>query len=296
MQRVLVIGASGFLGRYLALHLTTRQRVMGSYHAHPIALDGCASTPLDIMDERGVRETFEAFRPHVVIHTAALSDVDACEANPETAYGINVQGTEHVARATAAVGARLIHISTDQIYDGSHTGYDEADEPRPLMVYGRTKLEGERRAAALCGDTVILRLALLYGWGSAVRPRFSDWLAKGLREGREVPLFVDQYRTPLFVAQGAEIIGQLLQAPGMRGVFNLGGGERLSRYAFGLKFCDMFAFPKEQVKPMAMESLGQRAKRPKDCALNSSKISALLHIKPLTVAEGLQAMKAQRVG
>ncbi|MBI3325497.1 MAG: SDR family oxidoreductase [Nitrospinae bacterium] len=264
MQRVLVIGASGFLGRYIALHLKTQQRVMGSYHAHPIPLAGCASTPLDIMDERGVRATFETFHPHVVIHTAALGDVDQCEANPDAAYRVNVQGTEHVARAAAAVGARLIHISTDQIYDGSRAGCDEADEPRPLMVYGRTKLEGERRAAAICGDTVILRLALLYGWGSIVRPSFSDWLEKGLREGREVPLFIDQYRTPLFVEQGAEVIGQLLQEPGIRGVFNLGGGERISRYAFGLKFCDMFALPTEQLKPIAMDSLGQRARRPRD--------------------------------
>jgi dTDP-4-dehydrorhamnose reductase len=231
-----------------------------------------------------------------VVHTIALSDVDRCERDPDMADRVNVHGTAHVAQAALEVGARLIYISTDQVYDGSTGDYNETDPPRPLMIYGHTKLEGERRAAAICSDVVILRLALMYGWGTAIRATFIDWMLTRLHAGKEVPLFIDQYRTPLYVVQGAEVIGRLIEAPEIRGVFNLGGGERLDRYAFGLKLCEVFELPKQYLKPIEMAVVGSTTPRPPDCSLNSAKISSLLHCRPLTVAEGLQAMKQQRRG
>jgi len=161
------------------------------------------------------------------------------------------------------------------------------------MVYGRTKLEGEHRVA-LCQDAVILRLALMYGWGSATRLNFVDWLAERLRAGEEVPLFVDQYRTPLFVGQAADAVGRLIDMPGVCEVVNLGGGERLNRYAFGLKFCDVFDLPKRHLKPVEMPIGAQMAARPLDCSLSSAKISAVLQMSPLTVEEGLGVMRRQR--
>ena len=143
------------------------------------------------------------FDPEVVVHTAAMGDVDACERHPEVAHRVNTQGTEAIARAAVAVGARLISISTDQVYDGVKGQYDEADVPQPLMVYGRSKLEGERRAAAICPPTVILRLALMYGWGSSSRLNFVDWLVQRLRAGQEVPLFTDQVPYPTLRRPGS---------------------------------------------------------------------------------------------
>jgi len=295
MQRILVTGASGFLGRYVALQLKAQYRVYALYHHHPMAIEGCALAPLDIADAEAVDAIFQEFHPDVIVHTAALSDVDQCERQPDEAHRVNVNGTEYLAAATARASARFIYISTDQIYDGSKGNYDEADESGPLMVYGRTKLEGERRAAALCSQLVILRLALIYGRGNTVRPSFTDGLEERLRAGQEVPLFVDQYRTPLFVEQAASVIERLIQEPDVGGVFNLGGGERLSRYGFGLKFCDVFRLPKALLRPVQMEVSGLAARRPRDCSFNSAKIGGLLHVRPLTVDEGLQAMWQQPV-
>jgi dTDP-4-dehydrorhamnose reductase len=296
MKRILVTGVSGFLGRYTALSLKARFEVLGTYHRHTTDLDGCEVTHLDVGDAEGVRSTFEGFRPDVVVHTAAMGDVDACERHPEEAYRVNVQGTACIAQGAMAVGARLIHISTDQVYDGVQGNYDDEAAAHPLMVYGYTKLEGERRAASICRDGVILRLALMYGWGTPTRLNFVDWLAERLRAGQEVPLFVDQYRTPLYVAQAADVIGRLIDASEVQGLFNLGGGERITRYAFGLKFCEVFDFPKASLKPIEMQSVGGLAARPRDCSMNSAKLSALLHIRPLTVEEGLRTMKRQRGG
>ena len=236
------------------------------------------------------------FDPDVVVHTAAMGDVDACERHPEVAHRVNTQGTEAIARAAVAVGARLISISTDQVYDGVKGQYDEADVPQPLMVYGRSKLEGERRAAAICPPTVILRLALMYGWGSSSRLNFVDWLVQRLRAGQEVPLFTDQYRTPLYVVQAAEVVGRLIDAPEVHGTFNLGGGERLNRYAFGLTLCEVFDLPRALLKPIEMGSSMGLAARPRDCSMNSARISELLQITPLMVEEGLRALQRQHGG
>jgi dTDP-4-dehydrorhamnose reductase len=296
MKRILVTGVSGFLGRYVAATLKDHYTVLGTYRSHATGLDAGELTRLDLTDVEAVHTTCREFRPGVVVHTAALGDVDACERHPDDAYGVNVQGTEAIAQAAVAVGARLIYISTDQVYDGIKGHYDEADVPQPLMVYGRTKLEGEHRAAAICRDTVILRLALLYGWGIPTRLNFVDWLVERLRAEQEVPLFVDQYRTPLYVVQAAEAVGRLIEAPEVRETFNLGGGERINRYAFGLKFCEVFGLPKALLKPIKMSITGGLAARPRDCSLNSSKISSLLQIVPLTVEEGLRVMRQQRGG
>jgi dTDP-4-dehydrorhamnose reductase len=296
MERILVTGVSGFLGRHVALRLRDRHRVVGTYREHALTLDGCVTRALDIADPAGVAALCRELQPDVIVHTIALSDVDRCERDPDVADRVNVQGTAHVAQAAADVGARLIYISTDQVYDGANGDYNETDTPRPLMVYGRTKLEGERRATAICSDVVILRLALMYGWGSPTRATFIDWMVARLRAGQELPLFIDQYRTPLYVVQGAEVIGRLIEAPEIRGVFNLGGGERLDRYAFGIKVCEVFDLPQRYLKPIEMAAVGPTTPRPPDCSLNSAKISALLQITPMTVEEGLRAMKQQRGG
>lgn len=294
MKRVLITGVSGFLGRYTALALRDRYQVLGTYHRHTTALDGCELVALDVVDAAAVRTMLEAFRPDVVVHAAAFGDVDGCERDPEEATRVNVWGTECIAEGALAIGARLIHISTDQVYDGVKGDYDDADVAQPLMVYGHTKLAGERRAAAIYGAAVILRLALMYGWGTPIRLNFVDWLAKRLGAGEEVPLFVDQYRTPLYVVQAAEAMARLIAAPDVRGLFNLGGGERITRYTFGLRFCDVFGYPRTLLKPVTMQSVRGLAARPRDCSMNSARISALLGVAPLTVEEGLRLMRHQR--
>jgi dTDP-4-dehydrorhamnose reductase len=296
MSRILVTGASGFLGWYIVQELQDRHDICAIHHQHPIPLERCTGMPLDITDEARVHAALRAWRPEVVVHAAAVSDLDQCERMPEEAYRVNVEGTAHVARAAREVGARLIYLSTDMVYDGGQGSYVEEDAAHPLMWYGQTKLEAEARARMLCEDVVILRLALLYGRGHGARLSFSDWLAARLQTGQEVPLFIDQYRSPLFVAQAAEVIGRLVQERGVRGLFNLGGGERIDRYAFGRTFCQVCGLSTDLLRPVRMEAVGQAAQRPRDCSMNSAKLSARLSLRLLTVREGLEHVKWGETG
>jgi dTDP-4-dehydrorhamnose reductase len=133
----------------------------------------------------------------------------------------------------------------------------------------------------------------MYGWGSSNRLNFVDWLVQRLREGQEVPLFTDQYRTPLYVVQASEVIRRLIDAAEVHGTFNLGGGERINRYAFGLTLCEVFNLPNALLKPIEMGSTTGLAARPRDCSMNSARIGGLLQITPLTVEEGLRALRRQ---
>jgi dTDP-4-dehydrorhamnose reductase len=293
-QRLLITGVSGFLGRHVALHLKDQHLVVGTYHEHAVALNGCETRRLDITSREHVAALCHAWHPTTIVHTAALGDVEHCERYPEMAYQVNVQGTANMAQAATDIGARLIHISTDQVYDGTQGHYDETAAPQPLMIYGHTKLAGEQQATAICPHTVIVRLALMYGWGNSMRVTFSDWMLARLQAGQEVPLFVDQYRTPLYVGQAAEAIGRLIETPGVQVLFNLGGGERLDRYTFGRRFCEVFGLQEKLLKPIEMATVVSATARPRDCSLNSAKISALLRIRLFTVEEGLRAMQRQR--
>jgi dTDP-4-dehydrorhamnose reductase len=292
----LITGVSGFLGSYLARHLKDRHLVAGTYHEHAGGTSGCTTQQLDITDGAQVVALCREWRPATIVHTAAQADVERCEHYPEMASDVNVRGTANVARAASDIGARLIYISTDQVYDGAQGHYNETDVAEPRLVYGRSKLAGEQQAAAICSHVVILRLALMYGWGNPTRATFIDWLLMRLQTGQEVPLFVNQYRTPLYVGQAAEVIGRLIDTPGVQGVLNLGGAERLDRYTFGRKFCDVFDLPHHLLKPIETATLASGIARPRDCSMNSAKISALLDIEPLTVEEGLRVMQRHRGG
>ena len=150
-MRILITGANGQLGAEL-------QDVLA---AHTLVL--FPSPEFDLLGERVEAQVQEA-RPDVVIHAAAYTDVDKAEQERDLVYAVNVEGTESVARAAAACRARLFYISTDYVFDGhKQAPYCETDTPNPINVYGRSKLEGERRALALCPDTLVVRTARLYG-------------------------------------------------------------------------------------------------------------------------------------
>lgn len=295
MKNVLITGASGFLGWKTALYLSGRFQAYGTYHEHSIAIEGCPMLPLDLADEGGTRRLLDDLKPEIIVHTAALSDPDACERDRSLAFRVNAQGTETLARYAARNRSRLIYTSTDLVYDGTRGNYDESDEPNPLNSYAQTKLLGEQKVMRHCEDGVILRLALLYGWGHGLNRSFTDWMMENLAHGKEIRLLTDQYRTPLLVDQAAEVIARVIEDPSVRGVFTVGGGERVNRCEFGLKFCEVFGLPTELIKPVEMKELGYLAPRPKDCSLNSSKIVTLLGIQFFSVTEGMRKMRANRL-
>lgn len=248
-MRVLITGASGYLGRHLLAMLPADWKVWAGYYEHPPAT-GLQVTPLrlDITDAEATRDAIAAIHPDLVIHTAISR-------RPEDFDRVIVAGSEHVAQATAAVGARLLHVSTDILFDGTAVRYEEADlpcpEPKPgqadpLSPHGRAKARAELRVRASHPAPVIVRTSLIYGFHPP--DHSTSWLIAGIRRGEPVILFTDQIRRPIYVV---DLARALIELAGLdfTGVIHLVGPTALSRYDFGLLLCRALGLPTLAVRP-----------------------------------------------
>lgn len=199
-MKLFITGGKGMLGRTLRRH----------FAQHDLCVTDLPE--VDIVDGRCLEQAVYAFKPDVVIHCAAMTQVDACEAEPDQAYRINALGSANVARAAARQGARLIALSTDYVFDGSAARpYHEFDTPAPKTVYGTSKWAGENAVRAHCPDHTILRVAWLYGEGG---PSFLHTMLKlGSETGRPLKVVNDQIGNPTSTEAVAGLVGQLLERP-----------------------------------------------------------------------------------
>lgn len=236
-MRVLVTGASGLLGaevveRFRAANL----EVVGTTRSpHPLPSSPFteerygSAVSLDITRADAVRAVFDTVRPEIVVHCAALTNVDACEHQPQEAYRVNAFGAEVIASNCQRIGAVCVYISTDYVFDGSkRTPYHEYDAENPLSVYGRSKFAGEQAVRTLCPRHYIVRVAWLYG---KQRKSFPQFVLEQARAGNSPPVISDQIGSPTYTADVADRLLQLIQTD-CYGTYHLTNTEPVSRYEF----------------------------------------------------------------
>jgi dTDP-4-dehydrorhamnose reductase len=285
MKRLLVTGASGVLGGYLIRRLTQ--------HGHPlVAWNGPRASGVDLLDHAAVTIAFRAAAPDIVIHTAALARIADCYRHPERARRINTAGTGLLADLCADVKARLVHVSTDLVFDGEHAPYRETDPPTPLSFYGQTKAAAEPAVLAHPGNAVV-RVALLFGPSRQAMPSFFDEQFRALREGREITLFEDEWRTPIDLAMAAHALEELALSDA-EGIFHVGGRERLSRLEMGRELAKALGVSLDLVRPSRREAVPAPEPRPRDTSLDSSRWRAAFGQIPWpTYAEALRGLLAE---
>jgi dTDP-4-dehydrorhamnose reductase len=208
------------------------------------------------------------------------------------AHAVNVEGTQEVARWAEERGARMICFSTDLVFDGKKGWYKEEDAVDPTNVYGRTKLEAEEQVERISTNWVIVRLALSYGPTRGARGDWTLAMRRALKQGETLRLFTDQFRTPAYVGDTAEAVFRLALGR-ENGVYHVGGRERVSRYAFGKKFCLVFQLPEKRFVPVSMKEVRMAAPRAKDCSLDTGKITRELALVTYEVEEGLRRQKME---
>ncbi len=266
-RRVLLTGASGLLGGRIAERLRESFEVITTRHQAAAHGDG-KSVGLDLGSSDSVEAAFDRARPDAVVHSAALSDVDRCEREPELARSVNVSGSERIAQACATRGLALVALSTDLVFPGGLSLSPEGALPQPLSVYGRTKLAGEVASLALCPSAAVVRVALVIGRGHGPRGTGTEAIVWALRAGRPARLFSDQYRTPIDADSVAEAIALALQRRAS-GRYHLGGSERVSRYELGLRVARLLGLQSALVEAVAYRDEPTEAPRPKDASLDS---------------------------
>jgi dTDP-4-dehydrorhamnose reductase len=282
--RVLVTGASGLLGGRLALLLARDHAVVAARHETPLPA-GLDAVTFDLLSPASIAETVVQSQAEAVVHSAAFADADRCEADPALAHRANVVACEALARACRTHGVRLLALSTDLVFGGDAAPARETDDPQPILVYGRTKLDGERAVLDGCPGAAVVRVALVHGRGHGRRGTASESIAWQLAAGRTPRLFVDQFRTPVDAESVADLLQRLL-ASDAHGVFHAGGPERMSRHDLGLRVAASLGASPGQIVALRQDEAPQAAPRPRDVSLDCTRAHAV-GWRPRPVAAGV---------
>jgi dTDP-4-dehydrorhamnose reductase len=263
---MLITGGSGYLGGWVVQLAQDDWDVTATYLAHAVDESGVDWRRLDVRDGAAVASLVEKVRPRVIVHTASLNpglgeDFDA----------VNADGSGNVARAAANVGARLIHISTDVVFDGQRGNYVEDDSPNPITVYGCSKALAEEAVLASGAEAAIVRTSLIYGWRPTVA-RAAQWMIDDLRAGKPVRLWTDEMRCPIWVESLAAAVVELADLS-YTGILHIAGAQILSRYEFGVR---MLRFHGVDPSPVVPTTSPKGRLRPLDCTLDCSRARSLL--------------------
>jgi len=291
-MKLFVTGISGLLGLNIGMELRSRFQVAGIYHTHPIAVDDIAAEPLDATLPGRLDQLLEDVRPDVIIHTAGLTNVEECEANPDLACRLNVNMSENVARTAARLEIKLVHLSSDHLFDGERPNRSETEMPVPVNVYARTKWRAEQVVAQACPGALIIRTNF-FGWGTSIRTSFTDWILRALEDSRSLSMFTNVFFTPILMNDLIDLILQLVRREAS-GIYHVAGGDRLSKYDFALMVAEVFGCPADQISAASVSSFPFKAKRPRDMSLSCRRTEELLGISMPRVSEGLLRLRSLR--
>ncbi len=295
-MRVAVTGANGLLGGDAVALLAGRHEVLA------LGRGPCRLPPgpyrwadADLGDGGSVEAALRDFGANAVLHAGAMTDVDACERDPEHAWRVNVGGTEQVARACRAVGARLVAVSTDYVFDGEAGPYGEDDVPNPRGAYARTKRAGEEAALLLAKDRAVARVAVVYSGRPGAKQTFATHVVEKLTRGEPVRAFSDQLVSPTLARNGAEMTLELLLETGHQGVLHTSGATVLDRVDFARRVARRFGLTGEIV-PVRTADVNLAAPRPLRGGLRVERAAALLKAQPMDVDAQIEAFQGEWAG
>ena len=291
--RIAVTGANGLLGGAAVAQVTGLHDVLAIGRG-PCRLPAGRFTwaDADLADGRSVEEALLRFRPDAVLHAGAMTDVDACERDPDAAWRTNVGGTEQVARACRAVGARLVAVSTDYVFDGGAGPYGEDDLPNPRGAYARSKRCGEEAALLLTADRAVARVAVVYSGRPGAKSTFATQVVEKLRRGERVNAFSDQVVSPTLAENAAEMTLELLLEHDHQGVLHTSGATALDRVEFARRVAARFGLA-GTILPVRTADVKLLAPRPLRCGLRVERAAGLLRTRPLGLDAQLDRFHAQ---
>ncbi len=294
MSRVLVVGGAGLLGQYLIDEARRRgHEILATHRGPPPSVPRVTWHRLDLQDRSAPSQVVSHVRPQIVVNAAAMTDVDGCEDHFEEARTVNARAAGDLAGAARDAAAAFIHFSTDYVFDGTGPA-TETTSPRPLNLYGKTKLEGEMLVAAAHRDALILRLSAVFGWNRlSSKANAITWILQKLESGEEARLFQDQRITPTYAKTAGAAAFDLVEARA-RGIFHVACRDCVSRLEMGQAIAEAFDIPGARIVPIAMESIPLKAPRPKAPCLVVNKVEETLKRDMPGFHATLEDMRATR--
>jgi dTDP-4-dehydrorhamnose reductase len=291
MKKILITGASGFLGSHLLNQAPEDVQILAQFCSREIKSENPEISSVFIDLTRPQWDKVIAFHPEVFIHCAAKSKPERCEREPELARQINYDPTVQLTDLAQQLGARLIFTSSDVIYDGTGGNYTEADSPHPVNVFAQTKVDAENYILRFHPNAVVVRCALVYGRSLTGSPTFTEHIVHQLQNSQPIELFTDEFRTPVLVNQLVVALWELA-GNNFTGVLNIGGTQKVSRFEMGQIICEILNMPANLLKPRKTSDLNFLAQRPPDCSFNISLAQNILKTRLGGFAEGVRRVFA----
>ena len=297
MKRILVTGSNGLLGQKLTdLCLSDPEVVLiatsKGINRHPLK-KSYIYEDMDILDANQIESVVIKHKPDVIINTAAMTNVDACENDQQNCFALNVGAVKNLIDSCERHDIQLIHLSTDFIFDGENGPYTEEDVPNPLSYYGQTKLDAEELLKNSSCRWVILRTIIVYGIVNDMsRSNIVLWAKSALEKGNPINVVDDQWRMPTLAEDLAHCC-LLAAKKNAKGVFNASGKDMLSIIELVRKVADYWGLDQSLIKPISADSLNQAAKRPKRTGFVLEKSEQVLGYHPKSFDEGLAFVDAQ---
>jgi dTDP-4-dehydrorhamnose reductase len=290
--RLLITGGSGLLDSKVAKKaILDGYKVYSGFNQHK-ARTGIP-VKLDICKKEVMNKVFTEIKPKIVVHSAAITNVDKCEEDKELAWKVNVEGTKRIVELSREYGAFLVYVSTDYVFSGKEGMYKETDETKPINHYGATKLEGEKTVAALTAEWCIARPSVIYGSVPAAgKINFVLWVLDKLRAGEQIKIITDQYISPTSNTNLAEMIIEVARRR-LTGTYHLSGATPINRYDFARLIAETFELDKNLITSAKSEEMNWNAERPKNTSLNVEKASRTLRKKPLELKDALNKLKEE---
>ncbi|AFY99717.1 SDR family oxidoreductase [Calothrix sp. PCC 6303] len=283
MKKLLITGASGFLGWHICQITQQEWQVYGTYYSHHSEIPGIKLQKVDLTDFQALKQLFHDIHPDAVIHTAALSQPNFCQNHPQESAAINVTASSNIAGLCADAQIPCAFTSTDLVFDGLNAPYKESDSVNPVNIYGEQKVLAEREMLAIYPQISICRMPLMFGAATPTSKSFMQGFIATLKAGKELNLFIDEFRTPVSGKTAAQ--GILIALKKSQGIIHLGGKERISRYDFGRLMVEVLELPNTSLTSCRQQDVKMSAPRPTDVSLDSSKAFALGYTPPSLKAE-----------
>lgn len=286
-KKLLVTGASGFLGWHVCQAAKQTWKITGTAFSHQGNIAGVNFVKIDLTDFEAVKKIFQEIRPDAVIHTAAKSDPNFCQTHQVESRKINVDASVNIAGLCADYRIPCVFTSTDLVFNGLNAPYREGDMVCPVSVYGEQKVLAEEGMMRRYPVTAICRLSLMFGIPGPGSSSFIQPMIEVMSKGQELRLFIDEFRTPVSVT--AAVSGIFLSLEKVHGLVHIGGRERVSRYEFGKLLMNIFNISSARLIPTRQKDLIMAAPRPPDASLDSTKAFSL-GFKPLPLSDELRKL------
>lgn len=296
-KKILVTGSNGLLGQKL-IHALANSSIFelvatSKGENRCLLTSGYTYISLDITDENNVEEVFKNVTPDIVIHTAAMTNVDACEQDHNSCLKMNVDAVGYLVKASEKYQVHLIHLSTDFVFNGTHGPLSEDEKPDPVSFYGHSKWQGEKLVQQSTCKWAIVRTVLVYGLVNGMsRSNIVLWAKDALEKGKSIPVVDDQFRTPTLaedLASGCILIA----SKGATGIFHISGKDFMSVYDLVLRVADFWKLDKSLIKRAKSTDIKQPALRPPITGFILNKAKVNLGYEPHSFEEGLLILNNQ---